>query len=159
MAFSCLRQFSSQYFLEGTGSSSNLVHIPLVPCMSTSLFCCFFSDTLHFYSYVSSAFLFKNRPTPFPFPINWLFFYTKPEVTQSVFVRLFPCGDVWPVPESGPCIPWKMEARSGGWTKFRINLFWQDCFTEGTVHLACHKEVCTRMSACPIARMLSLTLG
>lgn len=123
MAFSCLRQFSSQYFSEGTGSSSNLVHIPLVPCMSTSLFCCFFSDTLHFYSYVSSAFLFKNRPTPFPFPINWLFFDTKPEVPQSVFVRLFPCGDVWPVPESGPCIPWKMEARSGGWTKFRINLF------------------------------------
>lgn len=134
---------------------------PYSPCslyLNITFLLLFFRH-IAFYGYVSSAFFFKNRPTPFPFPINWLFFYTKPEVPQSVFVRLFPCGDVWPGPESGPCIPWKMEARSGGWTKFRLNLFWQDCFTEGTVHLACHKEVCTRMSACPIAGMLSLTLG
>lgn len=68
----------------------------------------FFPKHIAFYNYVSS---FYSRIAPFFFHslLHWPFFFFFWYKPRSAFVRLFPCGGVWFVPKSGPCIPWKLE--------------------------------------------------
>lgn len=135
---------NSQYFSESTRSIRNLVIIQPVPlCLNISVVA--FFKHIAFYNYVSSVFLFKNKPLLFSFLLTLFFFFffwhqATWLVSQSVFVRLFPCGGAWFVPESGPWIPWRPETRPRGRTRFWLNLFWQDCFTEGTTPRPWHRR-------------------
>lgn len=109
--------------------------------VSQHLFAVDFFKHIAFYKYVSS-FYSRIAPLFFHSPLTLTFFHHQASwlVPQSVFVTLFPCGGIWFVPESGPCIPWKLGTRSRGRTRSWLNLFWQDCFTEGTTLMPCRRR-------------------